>query len=141
VSLAKSCFDGGHARASCRVRWWRRRRREQDQLVSAEPHRRRSTLLRRNLVTPHVPIRQLAGDVELDRHEIIAAELLGASGDAEALDRRNLLLAPERRSRRGDDGRRIGRLALRGPDRGGHERCENGKVDRGAFQHSSAFDV
>jgi hypothetical protein len=84
-----------------RVAWGRRGRRDRklDEILAVEARRGGASLLRRNLILSNVFIGQLDGDLELDRHDIIAADLTRSTGCDEVLHRGNLLLAPERLTR------------------------------------------
>jgi hypothetical protein len=69
------------------------------QLVAVEPGRRRAALLRRNFVLAQILVGQLYKDLELDRHQIVAAHLARASGCRKRLDRRQLAFTAERLTR------------------------------------------
>jgi hypothetical protein len=74
----------------------------------------------RNLVLPDVPFRQLHRDLELDRHEVLAAHLSCAAGRQHGFHGREFLLAAERLARgREHGGGGIGPRCLSGQS--GHE--------------------
>src|SRR5262249_48657784 len=96
------CGRHHHHRGPAAARWRpaaarsSRRRRLWQQRVADEPGRRRVCVLRREFVLADVTIRQLAVDLELDRNEVVAAELTGAAGGDERLHGGELPLAAER---------------------------------------------
>src|SRR5262249_34275930 len=71
-------------------------RRDEQQRVAVEAGRRRAGLLRRDLVLAEGLVRQLAGDLELDRDEILSLDPPCPSGDREALHPRQPLLPAQR---------------------------------------------
>jgi hypothetical protein len=98
---------GGRSGRSLASGGRRRRRRLLNEVAGIEADRRRSAFLRGDLILPDVFVRQLADDFELDRDEIVAADLPGAASRHEAPDRRQTRLAAERLARRRHDARRI----------------------------------
>ena len=92
--------SGDHRRraaSSCRHR---RRRRNLNQCLAVESRRRRIGVFCRRFIDAYIFVRQLDEDLELDRHQVVAANALRASGRRQGLER-GKLLAAERLARRG----------------------------------------
>src|SRR5439155_12518827 len=88
-----------------------RRLREDDQFIAAKSADRDVGILRRELVLADVLVRQLAADFELDRHEVVAAELSAPAGGDEGLHSHQILVAAERLPRRSQHGLGVPSLA------------------------------
>ena len=79
--------------------------RETAQGLAAEAGLRRAAFLRRDLVLADGTYRELDRDFELDRHQVVAADLPGAAGRDHGPDRGQFFFSAQRLTRRGDDGR------------------------------------
>jgi hypothetical protein len=82
----------------------------QNQLIGGEPRDGRVCVLCGNLVFPNEPVGQLAIDFELDRNEIVTAELTRTARGCERGNRRQALFTAQRFARGADDGLRRRRL-------------------------------
>ena len=113
TSLTRSLLNGrirsGRTGASRRGRrgCWRRILQE---LFAVEARRVRPAFLSGHFVLPQILIRELDEDLELDWNEVVATDLPCAAGCGERLHGRELRVAAERLSRRGENGCGVFRL-------------------------------
>jgi hypothetical protein len=127
LRIASSCSGEG---AGARHAWRRRRRRgdrQLDQVLAVETDRGRAAFLRRNLVLPNVPVRQLERDFKLDRHQVVAPDLLGTPGRDNTFDCRKPFFPTECFARLRQNRRRILPRSLRWRSR--HLRLPNGRKE------------
>ena len=115
---------------------WRRGRRQRghwelDQLLAIESDGRRLAFLRGDFVFADVFVRQLDRDLELDRNQVLAADLPRAAGGDDGFHGRQFLIAAERLARGGehDVGRWIdcGGLGEEEGAGGNHDRDKRGE--------------
>ena len=113
----------------------RRRRdrpRDQHQRVADEAGRDRAGVLRGKFIAPRILVGQLGLDLELDRHQVLAAHLARAAGGDERLDAGDLRLAAERGAGRGHHA--VGGARLRkarrliGPETN-QDSCDSGRTE------------
>ena len=115
IMRARSCVSiapGGGA-GMPGTRRGRDRPRDQHQRIADESRRDRTGILRGKLISPRILVGQLGLDLELDRHQVLAANLARAAGGNERLDAGDLRFAAERGARRGHHA--VGGARLRKP--------------------------